>query len=146
MSSPEDRDIETGARLAPDPAPRSLRHPSTWGALSCDDLPLLTGSRSAGLPSGVLPRSSPRHARDRGQSTGAADNREHSDLALAEQLTEREVRVLQLLYGSLSRREIAAELGVSPNTIKTHTQAIYRKLGVFTRHDAITRGQDTGIL
>ena len=66
--------------------------------------------------------------------------------AVAEQLTEREVTVLQLLCGSLSLGEIAAELGVSPNTIKTQTQAIYRKLGVFTRHDAITRGQDTGIL
>jgi DNA-binding NarL/FixJ family response regulator len=114
--------------------------------MSSNDLPLLTGSQSAGLPSGVPPRSSPRHARDRGESTGAPDHREHSYLALAEQLTEREIRVLQLLYGSLTRGEIAAELGVSPNTIKTQTQAIYRKLGVFTRHDAITRGQDTGIL
>ena len=44
--------------------------------------------------------------------------------------------VLRLLRGSLSRREIAAELRRSPNTIKTQTQAIYRKLGVSTRRAA----------
>jgi DNA-binding NarL/FixJ family response regulator len=61
-------------------------------------------------------------------------------------LTEREMEVLQLLRGPLSRREIAAEVSRSPNTIKTQTQAIYRKLGVSTRSAAITRGQDSGIL
>jgi len=66
--------------------------------------------------------------------------------ALPDPLTEREMEVLQLLRGSLSRREIAAEVGRSPNTIKTQTQAIYRKLGVSTRSAAITRGQDSGIL
>jgi LuxR family transcriptional regulator, maltose regulon positive regulatory protein len=65
---------------------------------------------------------------------------------LPDPLTGRELVVLQLLRGSLSRREIAAELGRSPNTIKTQTQAIYRKLGVSTRRAAITRGLDTGIL
>ena len=46
--------------------------------------------------------------------------------------------VLRLLRGSLSRRDIAAELRRSPNTIKTQTQtqAIYRKLGVSTRRAA----------
>jgi LuxR family maltose regulon positive regulatory protein len=65
---------------------------------------------------------------------------------LPEPLTEREMKVLQLMRGSLSRREIAAELGRSPNSIKTQTQTIYRKLGVSTRRAAITRGLDTGIL
>jgi DNA-binding NarL/FixJ family response regulator len=66
--------------------------------------------------------------------------------SLLELLTEREVQVLGLLAGSLSAREIAAELSRSPNTIKAQTRAIYRKLGVSTRAAAITRGQDTGIL
>jgi len=66
--------------------------------------------------------------------------------ALPDPLTEREMEVLQLLRGPLSRREIAAEVGRSPNTIKTQTQAIYRKLGVSTRSAAITRGLDTGNL
>jgi LuxR family maltose regulon positive regulatory protein len=50
--------------------------------------------------------------------------------------------VLGLLGGSLSLREIGRELYVSQNTIKTHIRAIYRKLGVSTRHDAIAAGHD----
>ena len=65
---------------------------------------------------------------------------------LVDPLTDREVAVLRLLRGTLSRREIGAELGVSPNTVKTHTQAIYRKLQVSNRHDAVERGRDTGLL
>ena len=53
--------------------------------------------------------------------------------------------VLRLLRGSLSLREIGQELYLSQNTIKTHTRAIYRKLGVSTRHDAIARGHDIDI-
>ncbi len=63
----------------------------------------------------------------------------------AEPLTEREVAVLRMLGGSLSLREIGHELYVSANTVKTHTQAIYRKLGVSSRHDAVARGKRLGI-
>jgi LuxR family maltose regulon positive regulatory protein len=66
--------------------------------------------------------------------------------AAGERLTEREVTVLELLPTTLSLREIGQQLHVSPNTVKTHTKAIYRKLDVSTRHDAIARGHDIGIL
>jgi LuxR family maltose regulon positive regulatory protein len=65
---------------------------------------------------------------------------------LPDDLTERQVRVLRLLRGSLTLTEIATELSLSPNTVKTHTQAIYRKLGVSSREDAVVRGLDRGIL
>jgi len=65
---------------------------------------------------------------------------------LAAPLTEREVTVLRLLRGTQSLREIGQELYVSANTVKTHTQAIYRKLGVSTRHDAVAQGKQAGIL
>ena len=42
--------------------------------------------------------------------------------------------------------EIGQELHLSANTIKTHSQAIYRKLGVSTRHDAVRQGHDAGLL
>jgi LuxR family maltose regulon positive regulatory protein len=61
-------------------------------------------------------------------------------------LTERQLAVLQLLPGPLSLREIAEKLYLSVNTVKTHAQAIYRKLGVSTRDDAVNRGRDAGIL
>ena len=67
-------------------------------------------------------------------------------LPLAAPLSEREVAVLRLLRGTLSRREIGQELHVSANTVKTHTQAIYRKLGVSTRRDAVRQGEQAGIL
>ncbi len=63
----------------------------------------------------------------------------------AEPLTEREAAVLRMLGGTLSLREIGNELYVSPITVKTHTQAIYRKLGVSSRHDAVARGKRLGI-
>jgi LuxR family transcriptional regulator, maltose regulon positive regulatory protein len=60
-------------------------------------------------------------------------------------LTEREVTVLRLLRGTLSLREIGQELHLSPNTIKTHTRVIYRKLGASTRRQAVEQGHRTGI-
>jgi LuxR family maltose regulon positive regulatory protein len=63
-----------------------------------------------------------------------------------EPLTTREVAVLRLLGGTLSLREIGQELFVSSNTVKTHTQAIYRKLGVSTRRDAVQQGRHQGIV
>jgi LuxR family maltose regulon positive regulatory protein len=62
---------------------------------------------------------------------------EPREVPAIEPLTDREVTVLRLLGGSLSIREIAQELDRSQNTVKTHTRAIYRKLGVSTRRDAI---------
>ena len=52
-------------------------------------------------------------------------------------LTGREISVLELLSSSLSLPEIAAELFVSHNTVKTHVQSLYRKLGVSKREDAV---------
>ncbi|HEV3292463.1 MAG TPA: LuxR C-terminal-related transcriptional regulator [Streptosporangiaceae bacterium] len=66
-------------------------------------------------------------------------------VSAAEPLTDREITVLHLLGGSLSLREIGLELYVSANTVKTHTQAIYRKLGVSTRHEAVEQGRLLGI-
>jgi LuxR family maltose regulon positive regulatory protein len=64
----------------------------------------------------------------------------------ADPLTEREIAVLRLLRGTLSLREIGEQLYLSPNTIKTHAQAIYRKLGVSTRSDAVEQGRQHGII
>jgi LuxR family maltose regulon positive regulatory protein len=65
---------------------------------------------------------------------------------LVEQLTQRELTILRLLTGTASNREIAAELFVSPNTLKTHLRAIYRKLDVSDRIAAVQRGRALGLL
>jgi LuxR family transcriptional regulator, maltose regulon positive regulatory protein len=59
-------------------------------------------------------------------------------------LTDREREVLWMLRSPLSLGEISQQLHLSLNTVKAHTRAIYRKLGVSSRHEAITRGQETG--
>jgi LuxR family maltose regulon positive regulatory protein len=61
-------------------------------------------------------------------------------------LTEREKTVLGMLRGDLSQQEIARELYVSINTVKTHTSAIYRKLGVSSRRHAIDRARKLGLI
>jgi len=61
-------------------------------------------------------------------------------------LTEREKAVLGMLRGDLSQQEIARELYVSINTVKTHTTAIYRKLGVSARSQAIDRARKLGLI
>jgi LuxR family maltose regulon positive regulatory protein len=61
-------------------------------------------------------------------------------------LTEREVAVLRLLGGTLTLREIGQEMHLSQNTVKTHTRAIYRKLGVSTRHAAVEKGREISAL
>ena len=55
---------------------------------------------------------------------------------LLEPLSAQEQRVLRLLAAGLSNPEIARELVVSPNTIKTQVQSIYRKLNVNSRDEA----------
>ena len=61
-------------------------------------------------------------------------------------LTNREMTVLRMLRGTMSIAEIAQELELSSNTIKTHTRAIYRKLAVSTRPAAVTRARELGLL
>jgi LuxR family transcriptional regulator, maltose regulon positive regulatory protein len=64
----------------------------------------------------------------------------------ADELTERELAVLQLLPSELSKRDIGAALYLSLNTIKTHTRAIYRKLGVETRDEAVARARELDLI
>ena len=61
-------------------------------------------------------------------------------------LSQRELEVLRLLPSRLSQREIAAELYVSFNTVRTHTRVIFRKLGVTSRAEAVTRARELGLL
>jgi LuxR family maltose regulon positive regulatory protein len=63
-----------------------------------------------------------------------------------EALSKAELAVLVLFGQERSAREIGAELFLSHNTVKTHIRAIYRKLGVRTREDALARGEALGLL
>jgi LuxR family maltose regulon positive regulatory protein len=61
-------------------------------------------------------------------------------------LTERELAVLRLLDSELSNREIGRQLYVSVNTVRSHVQAVYRKLGVTTRAKAVAHARQLGLL
>ncbi len=65
---------------------------------------------------------------------------------VVEPLSAREVEVLRKAAEMLSTEEMAAELFVSANTVKTHLKSIYRKLCVTRRSDAVHRAQDLGML
>lgn len=57
-----------------------------------------------------------------------------------------ELSVLQLLASDLSQREIGSTLYLSVNTVKTHTRALYRKLGATSRAGAVSRATALGLL
>jgi LuxR family maltose regulon positive regulatory protein len=61
-------------------------------------------------------------------------------------LSERELDVLRLLRSDLDGPDIANELVVSLNTLRTHTKNIYAKLGVSSRRAAVTRAEELGLL
>lgn len=64
---------------------------------------------------------------------------------LVDPLSERELDVLRMLRSELSGPDIARELHVSLNTLRTHTKSIYSKLGVNSRREAVRRADDLGL-
>jgi LuxR family transcriptional regulator, maltose regulon positive regulatory protein len=128
------RALERGLELAePDglllpfllhPTPELLeRHSrlrSTHAALISEILNLLSGQTPAARPEDAEP--------------------------LSEPLSESELRVLRYLPTNLPAPEIASELFVSLNTIRTHLRHVYAKLGVHSRTDAVKRARELGLL
>jgi two-component system, NarL family, response regulator LiaR len=61
-------------------------------------------------------------------------------------ITARELEILALIARGLSNREIATQLFVSENTIKTHCSRAFGKLGAARRTQAVQRGKELGLL
>lgn len=66
--------------------------------------------------------------------------------SLLDPLTERELDVLAYLPGRMRNQDIAADMFLTVNTVKTHLAGIYRKLGVTQRNEAVARAQEIGLL
>ena len=66
--------------------------------------------------------------------------------ALPEELTPREVEVLELLAAGLSNKDIAGHLGISEHTVKFHISAIFGKLDAHTRTEAAARAARLGLI
>ena len=77
-------------------------------------------------------------------ATGAARPRPQPP-GLVDPLSERELDVLRLLRTDLSGPDIARELMVSLNTMRTHTKNIYTKLAVNNRREAVRRAGELGL-
>ncbi len=65
---------------------------------------------------------------------------------VAAELTAREHQVLELLSDGHTMRQIATRLGISPRTVETHVAKVYRKLGVRTRVQAVSRAATLGLV
>ena len=63
-----------------------------------------------------------------------------------ESLSDRELQVLRLLDSELTGPQIARELFVSHNTVRTHTQHIFTKLDVTNRRAAVLRARERGLI
>jgi len=60
--------------------------------------------------------------------------------------TQREREILSLLADGLGNKQIAARLGISPNTVKTHLEVLFDKLAVTSRAEAVAMGVRRGLL
>jgi len=65
---------------------------------------------------------------------------------LPEPMTRRETEILKLIAAGLTNREIAAQLIISPETVKKHAGNIYGKLSVSSRTEAAARARELGLL
>ena len=83
-----------------------------------------------------------RETRGGSRLTGALDH----DAASAPALTRREREILALLADGFGNKQIAARLGISTNTVKTHLELLFDKLDVSTRTEAVTAAARMGLL
>ena len=99
----------------------------------------LIGAAFMGLGLGVGRRLAGREPR---ASEFTPNERAQSSLGI----TERERQVLQLLADGRSNKEIAAQLRLSPNTVKTHVASLFAKLRVARRTEAILVARELGLI
>jgi DNA-binding CsgD family transcriptional regulator len=64
----------------------------------------------------------------------------------ASQISQREYEVLELIAKGLSNQEIADQLYLSPNTIKTHSAKLFEKLAVNKRMQAVEKAREMGLI
>jgi DNA-binding NarL/FixJ family response regulator len=84
-------------------------------------------------------------ARERRQSTQAPAPAMR-DITTAPALTQREQQILELLADGLGNKQIAARLGITTNTVKSHLELLFDKLDVSSRAEAVAVAARTGLL
>jgi DNA-binding NarL/FixJ family response regulator len=77
---------------------------------------------------------------------GGFAQRAREGSAVEARLTERELQILRLVSEGLTLQQAGTRLGISPRTVETHVAKLYRKLGVRTRVQAVSRASQLGLL
>ena len=85
-------------------------------------------------------------ARDVEDSLPSARDEESVSGPSGASLTNREREILALLADGLGNKQIAARLGISTNTVKTHLELLFEKIGVSSRAEAVATGVRRGLL
>lgn len=85
-------------------------------------------------------------ARDVEDSPPSAQDEESAATQTRAALTNREREILALLADGLGNKQIAARLGISTNTVKTHLELLFEKIGVSSRAEAVAAGVRRGLL
>jgi LuxR family maltose regulon positive regulatory protein len=148
--SDAEQEIHLGVKL------RESRGPTIWHVHA---LVLLARARHAlGDAEGATDaldeaRAEMEHLRDAGIVSALVDDTQRrlrtgvrQPAATGEALSERELVILRLLAAGLTKPEIATELYISYNTVKTHTRTIYRKLGTSAREETIEHARTLGLI
>ena len=119
----------------------SLAEPEGYVRVFIDEGPPMAALLATAASRGI----SPDHVR---RLIESSDAKAHVAPAqgLVDPLSDRELEVLRLLGSELSGPDIARELVVSLNTVRTHTKSIYAKLGVNSRRSAVRRADELGLL
>ena len=71
---------------------------------------------------------------------------EKDKLSVAELLSARECNIISLIARGQSNKEVARDLGISPETVKSHMKHIFEKLEVEKRTQAVARAQSLGLV
>src|SRR3989440_877270 len=126
------------AALVPLQQALSLAEPEGYVRMFVDEGPPMALLLEAAAKHGIAPN----YVRHLLTAFGSAEDRTPVKQGLIEPLSERELEVLRLLATGLNGPEIARELVVSLNTMRTHTKNIYSKLGVNDRRAAVHRAKE----
>jgi LuxR family maltose regulon positive regulatory protein len=130
------------AALVPLERALTLAEPQGYVRVFVDEGPSMAVLLEAAAKKGIAPN----YVRQLLAALGKAQERAPVNQPLVEPLSERELEVLRLLATDLGGPEIASELVVSLNTVRTHTKNIYAKLGVNNRRAAVTRAEELDLL
>jgi LuxR family maltose regulon positive regulatory protein len=119
----------------------TLAEPEGYVRIFVDESPAMAVLLEAAAEDGIAPS----YVHQLLAACGKGEDSAPATQVVVEPLSERELDVLGLFGTDLGGPDIARELVVSLNTMRTHTKNIYAKLGVNTRRAAVRRAEELGL-